>query len=228
MLFRDGDAIVVRWLPDESDVTHPFLRFVGRGEARLAADEVVHGLTDFVLRVLERVEELDAPEVEALSRDWTAITTIMPDERELCVCSARLGLDPYDPDELTEPREELLKTSMSSLEGELKGDRGAPVVVACQHGDVKPERFRLARSLFFRHFATARERRLVTPAHTWDQRASRAFAAEFLAPAGALAKQVAGPVSFSDVDELGDEYRVSSLVIEHQIDNHQLGYVTDA
>ena len=333
MLFRDGDAIVVRWLPDESDVTHPFLRFVGRGEARLAADEVVHGLTDFVLRVLERVEELDAPEVEALSRDWTAITTIRPDERELCVCSARLGLDPYDPDELTDQREVLLKTSMSSLEGELKGDlldaatadalpadvqwidvahelalgsglsagkepemecraprqtahetgyqcarrlrqhlfganggpvadmravmqdlgwaeepllitdskpaspldaivdhgdRGAPVVVACQHGDVKPERFRLARSLFFRHFATARERRLVTPAHTWDQRASRAFAAEFLAPAGALAEQVAGPVSFSDVDELGDEYRVSSLVIEHQIDNHRLGFVTDA
>ena len=76
--------------------------------------------------------------------------------------------------------------------------------------------------------AAAPARRLVTPANTWDQQASRAFAAEFLAPASALAKHVAGPVSFSDVDELGDEYRVSSLVIEHQIDNHQLGYVTDA
>ena len=122
MLFRDGDAMVVRWLPDESDGTHPFLRFVGKGEARLAADEVVHGLTDFVLRVLERVEEMDASEVEVLSRDWAAITTIMPDERELCVWSARLGLDPYDPDELTHRREELLRASMSSLEGALRGD----------------------------------------------------------------------------------------------------------
>ena len=296
MLFRDGDAIVVRWLPDESDATYPFLRFVGKGEARLAAQEVMHGLTDFVLRVLERVEEMDAPEVEALSRDWAAITTATPDERELCVWSARLGLDPYDPDELTDRREELLKASMSSLEGKLKGDlldaatadalpadvhwiaaahelalgsglsagngpemeyraprqtahetgyecarrirqhlfgangsdSGAPVVVAYQGDDIKPERFRLARSLFLHHFATAQARRLVTPAHTWDQQASRAFAAEFLAPTGALAKQVAGPVSFSDIDKLGDEYRVSSLVIEHQIDNHQLGFVTDA
>ena len=333
MLFRDGDAIVVRWLPDESDATYPFLRFVGKGEARLAAQEVMHGLTDFVLRVLERVEEMDAPEVEALSRDWAAITTATPDERELCVWSGRLGLDPYDPDELTDRREELLKASMSSLEGKLKGDlldaatadalpadvhwiaaahelalgsgfsagngpemeyraprqtahetgyecarrirqhlfganggpvadmravmqdlgwaeepllitdskpaspfdamldrsdSGAPVVVAYQGDDIKPERFRLARSLFLHHFATAQARRLVTPAHTWDQQASRAFAAEFLAPTGALAKQVAGPVSFSDIDKLGDEYRVNSLVIEHQIDNHQLGFVTDA
>ena len=338
MLFRDGDAIVVRWLPDEPDVTHPFLRFVGKGEARLAADEVMHGLTGFVLRVLERVEEMDAPEVEALSRDWAAITTATPDERELCVWSARLGLDPYDPDELTDRREELLKASMSSLEGELKlkgdlldaatadalpadvrwidaaheralgsrpsarngreverpsprqtahetgyecarrlrrnlfganggpvadmraimqdlgwaekpllitdskpaspfdamldrSDGGAPVVVAYQGGDIKPDRFRLARSLFFHHFATAataQARRLVTSAHTWDQQASRAFAAEFLAPADALAEHVAGPVSFSDVDKLGDEFRVNSLVIEHQIDNHHLGFVADA
>jgi hypothetical protein len=109
-----------------------------------------------------------------------------------------------------------------------RSDSGAPVVVAYQGDDIKPERFRLARSLFLHHFATAQARRLVTPAHTWDQQASRAFAAEFLAPAGALAKQVAGPVSFSDIDKLGDEYRVNSLVIEHQIDNHQLGFVTDA
>ena len=333
MLFRDGDATVARWLPDEADTAHPFLRFVGEGQARLAADDVICGLTDFVLRVLERVAEMDAPEIEALSRDWAAITTATPDEQELCIWSARLGLDPYDPDELTDQREELLRASVASLEGELRGDlldaaaadslptdvnwidaahevalgcglsagsgpalecpaprqtahktgyecarrlrrhlfganggpvadmcevmhdlgwaqeplriteskpgspldgildrsaSGAPVVVAYQDSDIKPERFRLARSLFFHHFASAPGRRLVTAAHTWDQRASRAFAAEFLAPASALAKHIKGPVSFGDVDKLGDEYRVSSLVIEHQIDNHRLGSLTDA
>ena len=105
---------------------------------------------------------------------------------------------------------------------------GAPVVVAYQAGGVEPERFRLARSLFLRHFTAAPGRRLITAAHTWDQRASRAFAAEFLAPASALAKHIRGPVSFSDIDKLGDEYRVSPLVIEHQIDNHRLGSLTDA
>ena len=105
---------------------------------------------------------------------------------------------------------------------------GAPVVVANQDGGIEPERSRLARSLFFRHFAAAPGRRLITAVHTWDQRASRAFAAEFLAPASALAKHIRGPVSFNDIDKLGDEYRVSPLVIEHQIDSQRLGSLTDA
>ena len=77
----------------------------------------------------------------------------------------------------------------------------------------------------FSNYSMRRKRRR---RHTWDQRASRAFAAEFLAPADALTRHVTGPVSFSDIDELGDEYGVSSLVIEHQIENHRLGSLTDA
>ena len=332
MLFRDGDGVVVRWFADRADAAKPYLRFVGDGQASMPVDEMAHGLTDFVVRVLARIEEMNAPEVEALRRDWAAITTAPPDEREFCIWSARVGLDPYDPDELTDQRENLLKASVSSLEGELRGDlldattadalptdarwidaahdvalgsgfsaanepalarggdrrtahetgyecartlrrhlganggpvadmravmralgwaqepllttdskptspldalldrsaSGAPVVVAYQDGGVESERFRLARSLFFRHFAATPGRRLVTAAHTWDQRASRAFAAELLAPASALAKHIRGPVSFSDVDKLGHEYRVSPLVIEHQIDNQRLGSLTNA
>ena len=332
MLFRDGDGVVVRWFADKADAAHPYLRFVGDGQASMPFEEVAQGLTDFVVRVLDRIEGMGAPEVEALRRDWAAITTAPPDERELCIWSARVGLDPYDPDELTDQREDLLRASVSSLEGKLRGDlldaatadalptdarwidaahdialgsglsaanepglargghrstahetgyecartlrrhlgahggpvadvravmralgwarepllttdsrptspldaildrsaSGAPVVVAYQDGGVEPERSRLARSLFLRHFIAAPGRRLVTASHTWDQRASRAFAAEFLAPASALAKHIRGPVSFSDIDKLGDEYRVSPLVIEHQIDNHRLGSLTDA
>ena len=65
---------------------------------------------------------------------------------------------------------------------------GAAVVVAPADCGFRQERFRLARALFLHHFAPAPGRRLVTAAHTWDQRASRAFAAEFLAPAAALAR----------------------------------------
>ena len=344
MLFRDGDGVVVRWFADKADAAHPYLRFVGDGQASMPFEEVAQGLTDFVVRVLDRIEGMGAPEVEALRRDWAAITTAPPDEREFCIWSARVGLDPYDPDELTDQREDLLrvvgivpggrasgrpprrgdgrcaphgrtldrccprhcagirsccskraglgprraplrpltKPATSALErsvGHLganggpvadmravmralgwarepllttdsrptspldaildRSASGAPVVVTYQDGGVESERFRLARSLFFRHFATSPlrhfatsplrhfattpGRRLVTAAHTWDQRASRAFAAEFLAPASALATNIREPVSFSDVDKLGHEYRVSPLVIEHQIDQPSAG-----
>ena len=122
MLFRDGDGVVVRWFADKADAAHPYLRFVGDGQASMPVDEVAQGLTDFVVRVLDRIEGMGAPEVEALRRDWAAITTAPPDEREFCIWSARVGLDPYDPDELTEQRENMLRSSVSSLEGELRGD----------------------------------------------------------------------------------------------------------
>ena len=122
MLFRDGDGVVVRWFADKADAAHPYLRFVGDGQVSMPVDEVAQGLTDFVVRVLDRIEGMGAPEVEALRRDWAAITTAPPDEREFCIWSARVGLDPYDLDELTDQRENMLKSSVSSLEGELRGD----------------------------------------------------------------------------------------------------------
>ena len=333
-LFRDGDAVVARWLPDDRDATHPFLRFAGEGQMRMTVEAAAQGLASFVACVIERVDDLDAPEVDALRRDWAAVSGATPDEREFCGWSARLGLDPYDPDELTDRHEELMRTSVSPLETELREDlldastadglpadaawiaaargiavsagapaaskrqrpsipavheptahetgyecaralrrslpapqggavtdvreamqefgwaqspllttpskpaslidalvdrspSGAAVVVAPADCGFRQERFRLARAFFLHHFA-APGRRLVTAAHTWDQRASRTFAAELLAPAAALAGHVGPRISLRDIDDLADEYQVSPLVIEHQIENHRLGSLTDA
>lgn len=333
-LFRDGDAVVARWLPDDQDATHPFLRFASEGQTRMAVEAAAHGLTSFVDCVLQRVDDLEAPEVDAFRRDWAAISGATPDEREVCGWSARLGMDAYDPDELNDQHEESIRASVSPLEVELRDDlldastadglpadvawvaaahdmaiagrraaskqkrpaistvrkptahetgyacahalrrhlpapnggavtdvreamrefgwaqspllttsskpaslidalvdhspSGAAVVVAPADCGFRQERFRLARALFLHHFATAARRRLVTAAQTWDQRASRAFAAEFLAPAAALAKHVGQRISLRDIDELANEYQVSPLVIEHQIENHRLGSLTDA
>ena len=334
-LFRDGDAVVARWLPDDRDATHPFLRFASDGRTRMAVEAAARGLGSFVDCVLERVGDLEPPEVDALRRDWAAISGASPDEREFCGWSARLGLDPYDPDELTDRHEELMRASVSPLEAELREDlldastadglpadvswiaaahdiaistgapaasgpkqpsiptvrkstahetgyecarvlrqtlpapnggvvtdvreamqefgwaqppllttpskpaslidamvdrspSGAAVVVAPADCGLRQERFRLARALFLHYVAASPERRLVTAAHTWDQQASRAFAAEFLAPAEVLAKHVRTRISLRDIDELADEYQVSPLVIEHQIENHRLGSLTDA
>ena len=334
-LFRDGDAVVARWLPDGRDATHPFLRFASEGQTRMTVEAAAHGLASFVHSVLERVDDLAEPEVDAVRRDWAAISGATPDERELCGWSARLGLDPYDPDELTDRHEELMRASVSRLEAALREDlldastadglpadvswiaaahgiavsagtraaskskrssisavrkptaheagyecaralrrnlppptggavtdvreamqefgwaqspllttpskpaslidamvdrspSGAAVVVAPADCGFRQERFRLARALFLHHFAASPERRLVTAAHTWDQQASRAFAAEFLAPAEVLAKHVGARISLRGIDELADEYQVSPVVIEHQIENHRLGSLTDA
>ena len=91
-------------------------------------------------------------------------------------------------------------------------------------------RFRLARSIFLRHFTDSgrTHRRLATEAHTWEQRASRAFAAEFLAPAAGLARHLGGRASPSEIDGLADLYGVSSWAIRHQIDNHRLAWIKDS
>ena len=331
-LFRDGEAVVARWLKGGADVIHPFLRFTNEGHTRLSLEDATRGLTDFVDRVLARLDGLEAQEIDEVREDWTAISGAAQDEREVCGWSARLGLDPYDPDELTDEREALLRSSLSTMERDIRNDlldvatvdalpvdlswiesahrtargagrskprggeppsgsgptqpfahqtgyacaqalrrhlsavphetipemrqvmqdlgwaqspvlvvnttpaspldavvehsdSGAPVVVAAAAADVRQERFRLARSLFLHHFTAAPAKRLVTDAHTWDQRASRAFAAELLAPAAALRAQVGGAISVREADDLARHYQVSRHVIRHQIQNHRLGHL---
>ena len=103
MLFRDGDGVVVRWFADKADAAYPYLRFVGDGQASMPVDEVMHGMADFVVRVLARIEEMNAPEVEALRRDWAAITTAPLDERELCIWSRTRGPGPVRPGRIDGP-----------------------------------------------------------------------------------------------------------------------------
>ena len=67
---------------------------------------------------------------------------------------------------------------------------------------------------------------LLSSLATSRQARSRAFAAEFLAPAESLRRRLnGGPVEPETVDELGVEFGVSSMVIRHQIENHELATV---
>lgn len=71
---------------------------------------------------------------------------------------------------------------------------------------------------------------LLTSGSTCRQKQSRAFAAEFLAPSNSLRDRTGGPtacVTTDTMDELAEEFGVSSYVIRHQIQNHQLGKVLD-
>ena len=60
--------------------------------------------------------------------------------------------------------------------------------------------------------------------HTERQAKSRAFAAEFLAPAEALRVRLGNQLADDEtIEDLGDEFGVSSHVIVRQMINHQLG-----
>jgi len=64
---------------------------------------------------------------------------------------------------------------------------------------------------------------LITKGNTERQQRNRAFAAEFLAPSASLRATIGHPVVDEEqVDELAEEYGVSSRVILHQIHNHKI------
>ena len=64
---------------------------------------------------------------------------------------------------------------------------------------------------------------LVTRGNTEQQQRNRAFAAEFLAPSTSLIEKISSPVvDEEEVDELAEEFGVSSWVISHQIENHRI------
>ena len=328
-IYRDEGSVVARWMPDVEDTTHPFLRFTGSGEVQMDPDEAKRGLAELVELVMGRLEGFPDTEVGMLRSEWVGIQESMGQARELCEWSARLGLDPHDPDELTEDeagaimslvspledsvRNDLLDAeqlrslradlewlnqaqslaadaggpvnpvpTMSKVEGKTahelgytcatalrhhlcasdkcepigdmddtlhrlgwaqspsrtlgahsegplkvaveRSDGGASVAVAPE-SDACGERFGLARSIFLRHFSDGGCRRLVTEAHTWEQRASRAFAAEFLAPAAGLSRHIGERVSHGEIDHLAEHYEVSPSVVVHQIQNHRLAWI---
>ena len=67
---------------------------------------------------------------------------------------------------------------------------------------------------------------VLTKARSWRQQRGRAFAAEFLAPSSVLRERISTRVILEeDVDQLANEFGVSSFVIRHQIDNHRIAQI---
>jgi hypothetical protein len=99
---------------------------------------------------------------------------------------------------------------------------GGHALVASQDMSVLTERFAKARALW--HFATPHGGRkfLLTSSHSDRQKVERAFAAELLAPAQGVEEFIEeryGVVYSDDIDAVADHFRVSPLVIEHQVEN---------
>lgn len=98
---------------------------------------------------------------------------------------------------------------------------GTGVVVAASHPrHATSERFLIARALYLMLASGNRNTRLLTDALSWDQRASRAFAAELLAPQSALIEDLdTDDASLEEIERLAAKYQVSTRVIENQLQN---------
>jgi hypothetical protein len=94
-----------------------------------------------------------------------------------------------------------------------------PYFVVDQRRSGSAQRFALCRALHEYLFGPEGQPRLVTEAVTEAQRINRAFAAELLAPADALRKRASGLIYDDRVQELAEEFGVSTMVIEHQLEN---------
>jgi hypothetical protein len=325
-LYRDGGQIVAKWAPDppHDERIRP-VRFIEAGELRFTRSEAERVLHELVEAVIDRLNEHSEETSQRLRDNWRAVCESRRQEPDLCCWAAALGLDPYDPDELTdeivallearvkllgtEVRRDLLEaTSCQALRSDLDwltqalaqgfdeqttpaadGSRGSPSPTAHQLGYQRAEsfravfgvhlgpisdlsrllteqcgwpaeneylhliegttnfaalvgkdsqgrpqvvgpalghwaqRFRLARALYFLpEPSLAVSPRLVTKAYTWDQRASRAFAAELLAPAEVLRHETPEAVSWDFVDHLSKQFDVRPNLIVHQLVNHQI------
>ncbi|MEZ6234715.1 MAG: hypothetical protein R3B68_11050 [Phycisphaerales bacterium] len=108
-----------------------------------------------------------------------------------------------------------------------RDSNGPALIVGPRNSWEEGERFQMARGLFLIASAASNGPRLVTEAFTWNQKASRAFAAELLAPRVALKNRVGDTADRESIRDLADEFRTSTMLIENQLRNARVNVLFD-
>jgi len=111
------------------------------------------------------------------------------------------------------------------LQGLGGASEGGSSLVLGRHMVSESERFCQARALWHVLFEQDSRRFLITSSYTERQKVERAFAAELLAPAAGVQRQLgvsAGEATLEDLDDAADHFGVSSLLIRHQVENQLL------
>ncbi|MDI7267224.1 MAG: hypothetical protein QME96_04455 [Myxococcota bacterium] len=132
---RDGDEVLTEWSADDPDEqpSRP-VQFLGRGHAILPVSDVQSALAGLVDQVLARLAGLSEPDAVRLSENWTEIGRSSRDERDLCARAARVGLDPYDADQMTDDVIRLLERDAGLLDDSVRDD----LLDACGTADLTP------------------------------------------------------------------------------------------
>jgi hypothetical protein len=322
-IFHDGESLRTEWHSDIPDSMPNMLgEFIADGAERLDSVASEESFTQFVNNVLVAVAGTDDSRVEELSNHWRAIQAADEEERQFCMLAGRMGIDPYNPNDMTEDLARFFESTITDLEEPLVRDltevarpesieqqwlwvrnasqdlRLGPnsvelpfelpsrclsppefgyrlarqvratadieteplgtveeaarplvhgqfriedrnhipgqgilaIVGQSSSGDIVSagpmsqhpfnQRFLAARSLYHALVTNEVSQRLVTKAYSWDQKASRAFAAELLAPQRSLLMRLASATADPQtIDGLSKEFGASSMVIEKQLEN---------
>jgi hypothetical protein len=102
-LFNDGRGVGVEWQADEPDVLKNMPgEFGDSGSDHLEKGPTEDILAEFVSEILRRVEDLNDEHVNQLRENWRAIRNADGEEAPFCVVAGRMGLDPYDPSQVSD------------------------------------------------------------------------------------------------------------------------------
>lgn len=304
--------------------------FLNEGIAEIDPVDTEAALAKFIKQTINRVEGVASDRATRAAGQWNAIENADPEEVGFCKLAGRMGLDPYDPEEMTEdlttffevvltdaddplvrdlteaakpesvesqwnwvreasqalhlrprsvelpfelparraspaeygyelarrvrafadvaeaPIESVEKTASAVMRRgfevihrnhipgkEIKAivgetNSGKLVVAGPESHAPYNRRFMSARGLFHVLATSQSSQRLVTGAYSLDQKASRAFAAEFLAPQRALLNRLAGSSADPEtVESLSNEFQASSFVIQWQLENAGVALSSD-
>lgn len=121
-----------------------------------------------------------------------------------------------------EPRGWFIDSAPASIEGVAQNQKNE-IRTTIPARSFRQRRFRLCRSVYLGWRAGSGNDAAATTADTWRQQASRAFAAELLAPAELL-KERAGTAGLTqdDVEGLAEELACPVMAIIHQAENHRV------
>lgn len=227
-------------VPD--DVADDLVAFWERADPALREDALAIAGEDSLRRVADWLDEtLETVAAERRQNDWSTIRRELPPpagaepwERGHALARAardRIGVNggrfdfaPEGP--LAIPHRETRPPSTR-----IHGIVGAetPACRTAPRG-IPGTRFLVARALgdyLGRSAASAAGPGLLSSLTTERQAQSRAFAAEFLAPAASLRQRIDGDsLEVERIDDLGREFGVSSELIRRQIRNHDLATIT--
>ena len=187
------------------------------------------GLSDWLTQSLRNLEGLegggDWPDIR---RELPEFSSATPWERgcELARSVRRklgIGDSRFNFEGSLAVHSEEAQSPSTRVEGLVAADRPACVTVPRRW---RGKRFLLGRALGDYLSRSEPEPALLSSLATGRQALSRAFSAEFLAPAQAIRKRLKGSLAEAEeVDDLSDEFGVSSELIRRQIENHDLAIV---
>jgi hypothetical protein len=120
---REGDRVLAEWCADDDDgnAKRP-VQFVSHGMALLDPESVRDEFRKLASAVVARIGNAGGEDRQRLSTNLSEVLKSQRDELDLCSRAARLGLDPYDAQQMTRGVVELLSNALGALNKEVVED----------------------------------------------------------------------------------------------------------